>query len=54
MLLTLLAYVKAIVSINHFSLADQNIFERSVDPDESTHNEPSHQDLHCLPFYLYF
>ena len=21
----------------------------SVDPDETAHNEPSHQDLHCLP-----
>ena len=20
----------------------------SVDPDETAHNEPSHQDLHCL------
>ena len=22
----------------------------SVDPDEMAHNEPSHQDIHCLPF----
>ena len=21
-----------------------------VDPDEMAHNEPSHLDLHCLPF----
>ena len=21
----------------------------SVDPDETTHYEPSHEDLHCLP-----
>ena len=24
----------------------------SVDPDETAHNEPSHQDLHCLHSYL--
>ena len=22
----------------------------NVDPDETAHHEPSHQDLHCLPF----
>ena len=21
----------------------------SIDPDEVAHNEPAHQDLHCLP-----
>ena len=31
-----------------FSPADQNIFANSVDPDETAHNEPSHQDLRCL------
>ena len=25
-------------------------FANSVDPDETAHNEPSHLDLHCLPF----
>ena len=25
----------------------------SVDPDETAHNEPSHQDLHCLHRYMY-
>ena len=25
-------------------------FANSVDPDETAHHEPSHQDLHCLPF----
>ena len=25
-------------------------FANSVDPDETARNEPSHQDLHCLPF----
>ena len=24
----------------------------SVDPDETAHDEPSHQDLHCLHKYL--
>ena len=24
----------------------------SVDPDETAHYEPSHQDLHCLQRYL--
>ena len=23
----------------------------SADPDETAHNEPSHLDLHCLPFF---
>ena len=26
----------------------------SVDPDETTRNEPSHQALHCLPFCFFF
>ena len=26
----------------------------SVDPDETAHNEPSHQDLHCLSFFYHF
>ena len=26
------------------------IFANSVDPDETAHNELSHQDLHCLSF----
>ena len=29
-------------------------FENSVDPDETAHNEPSHQDLQCLPFCSWF
>ena len=24
----------------------------SIDPDETARNEPSHQDLHCLPLFL--
>ena len=27
-------------------------FASSVDPDETAHNEPSHQDLRCLTFSL--
>ena len=27
-------------------------FANTVDPDETAHNEPSHQDLQCLPFSL--
>ena len=26
----------------------------SVDPDETAHHEPSHQELHCLPCSYYF
>ena len=26
----------------------------SVDPDEMAHNEPSHQDLHCLHRYWFW
>ena len=30
-------------------------FANSADPDETARIEPSHQDLHCLPFsYLLF
>ena len=35
---------------NPFSPADQKNILQSVDPDETAHHEPSHQDLHCLPF----
>ena len=28
----------------------KQIFANSVNTDEMGHNEPSHQDLHCLPF----
>ena len=27
-------------------------FANTVDPDEKAHNEPSHQDLQCLPSSL--
>ena len=27
-------------------------FANSVDPDETAHNEPSHQDVRCLTFRL--
>ena len=27
-------------------------FANSVDPNEAAHNEPPHQDLHCLPSSL--
>ena len=30
--------------------ASTDAYANSVDPDEMAHNEPSHQDLHCLPF----
>ena len=31
-------------------MAFTDTFANSADPDETAHNEPSHQDLHCLPF----
>ena len=31
---------------------EPDTYANSVDPDETTHNEPSHQTLHCLPFYF--
>ena len=36
----------------HTSSADNETaeFANTVDPDEAAHNEPSHRDLHCLPF----
>ena len=39
--------------LSPFSLAEQTYTcAHSVDPDERARNEPSHQDLHCLPFYF--
>ena len=38
-----------------FSPGDHNrCFANSVDPDETVRYEPSHQDLHCLPFCFCF
>ena len=34
------------------SVKNQNGLANSLDPDETAHNEPSHQDLHCLHRYL--
>ena len=31
----------------------QNRRTNSVDPDETAHNEPSHQDLRCFKIYLF-
>ena len=43
-----------IISIHILTLSSLQIntdtFANSADPDEMAHNEPSHQDLHCLPF----
>ena len=40
---------------NPFSPTDRNnVFANSVDPDETAHNEPSHQDIRCLPFCIGF
>ena len=44
-----------VIFFNHFSPADQrNCSSNSEDPDETAHNEPSHQDLYCLPFSFDF
>ena len=29
---------------------ETSVFANRVDPDETAHNEPSHQNLHCLQF----
>ena len=43
------------INVNSFRPADQYIyFANSVDPDETAHNEPSHQDLSCLQFLKRF
>ena len=34
--------------------AKLDTYANSVDPDETAHYEPSHQDLHYLPFFFYF
>ena len=49
----LLANKKCMLSklINLFNpVAKTATFANNVDPDEMAHDEPSHQDLHCLPF----
>ena len=33
---------------------EPDIYANSVDPDEMAHNEPFHQDLHCLLFCSLF
>ena len=40
---------------NPFNPVDRiNDFGNSVDPDETGHNEPWHQDVHCLPIFINF
>ena len=34
------------------SVKNQNRMSNSVEPDETAHYEPSHQDLHCLHRHL--
>ena len=42
-------------SLNLFSQADPNQHRvNNVDSDETAPNEASHQDLHCLPFCLFY
>ena len=42
-------------AINPLSLqSSTNTFANSADPDKTAHNEPSHQDLHCLLFWIYY
>ena len=39
--------------LNLFSPVDQNKYLcKQCRSDETAHNEPSHQDLHCLPFWF--
>ena len=39
-----------VVNMNPFISADQcRYLANSADTDETAYNEPSHQDLHCLP-----
>ena len=45
--------------INPFSPEDlkwtlSSCMANSVDPDEMAHDEPSHLDLHCLQWYLFW
>ena len=36
------------------SAKNLNKIVKSVEHDEMAHNEPSHQDVHCLPFCFDF
>ena len=31
---------------------EKDIYAKSVDPDETARHQPSHLDLHCLPFFI--
>ena len=39
------------LDVNPFNLTT---FTHSADPEETAHNEQSHQDLHCLTFWFWF
>ena len=43
----------AYIRLNPLSPAGKQ-FLQTVDPDETADHEPSHQDLHCLPFSFDF
>ena len=49
-----LTILRRLSILNSFTATgDNNIFfANSVDPDETAHNEPSHQDIRCLTFRL--
>ena len=45
----------AVKKLNHFNPAYQYKYLcKHAEPDETARNEPSHQDLHCLPFLSIF
>ena len=48
------SYLELWYYINPFNHVDRcrQLDANSVDPDETAHYEPSHQDPHCLQFYL--
>ena len=44
-----LSFVNPLLALSAWQTKTDS-FAKSVDPDETAHNEPSHQDLCCLPF----
>ena len=41
------------IDANEFQSKIRNKMANCVNPDETAHNDPTHQDLHCLHWYLF-
>ena len=46
-------YITYVLTISSLQ-TNRDTFANNVDPDGTAHNQPSHLDLHCLPFCFFF